>query len=689
MTPSIKVDKKEAKKRIETLSKELKKHNALYYQENTPIISDSAYDELFNELKALENKYPEFVKPDSPTQNVGASPLKKFEKLSHHSPMLSIGNAMNKEEFLQFHKRTQKLLPPDTEIKYFCEPKFDGLAINLIYKKGKLVHAITRGDGKEGENVLHNIKTIETIPDKINNKSKLLEIRGEIFLLFKEFQKINKEKKKLGEELFANPRNAAAGSVRQLDSRITAKRKLSFYPYDIGINVEERNRLKTVEETSMGFKRLNFNKKSLKEIHNLQKLCASTDEVWQYYESIFSKRNKLEFDIDGIVIKVNNFSMQDKLGFTARSPRYMQAIKFPAEQAISILEGVKFQVGRTGVISPVAILKPVTVGGVTVRKAALHNEDEIKKKKIKINSPVIIERAGDVIPKVLGPATDKSSSKQLCSIKFPKNCPSCGKKISKKTNEAAYRCKNENCTEKIQGQLNHFVSKRAMNIIGLGSEILKLLQKEKLIKKKSDIYKLKDKKDKLLKLEGFKKKSVENLLHSIENSKKKPLYSFLFALGIDQVGEQLSISISKSLKSLKKIQEIAKQKSEEKFLTIEDLGPIAAKNIITYFSNSANLKEIEEFKKLSLKAVTQKIDKPQKSNPLTEKTFVITGSLDRMGRKEAQDIILEKGGEISSNISKKTNYLVCGKNPGSKQKKAKSLKVNILSEEEFFSLIEG
>ena len=686
-----KTGKEEAKKRIQALAKKLNKHNKHYHQKDNPIISDEEYDLLLNELKKLESEHPEFIKKSFPTQKVGAAPLEKFEKISHYSPMLSINNAMNKEELLQFHERTKKLFPPNTEIKYFCEPKFDGLAINLIYKKGKLDNAVTRGDGKVGEGVLHNIRTIEAIPNEIRNKSDILEIRGEIFLLFKEFERINKEKEKAGEELFANPRNAAAGSVRQLDSRITAKRKLSFFPYDIGSNSPEREKLKTVKKTSTEFEKFKFNKKelkSLKNIHPLQVLCSSIEEVWKYHEKTLAIRDRLGFDIDGTVVKVNSFDQQDKAGFTARSPRYMLAIKFPAEQVKTTLKNVEFQVGRTGVISPVAVLKPVRVGGVLVERATLHNEDEIKRKKIKINASVIVKRAGDVIPKIVGLAPEETAPRNLKTIKFPRKCPSCKEPIKKKEGMAAYYCKNMNCGEQLQEKLKHFVSKRAMNIVGLGPEILRTLQKEGLINKKSDIYKLKDKKEKLLKLKNFKEKSINKLIEAIEESKKKPFHSFLFALGIEQVGEQLAITISQELGSLKKILELAKKKAEEKLVSISALGPIAAKNIMDYFNDSKNQKELEELEKLGVKATTQKVSATKKKGSFAGKTFVVTGTLERMSRKEAQDLVREHGGKISSSISKNTNYLICGKKPGSKEEKAKSLGVKILSEKQFFYLIE-
>lgn len=685
------MDIKEAKDRVEKLRTIINYHRYLYHVLDRQEISDSALDSLKRELKKLEEEFPELRTPDSPTQRVGGEPLKEFKKAVHRSPMLSLEDVFSEEEFLKWRERMMKILNLTSPPQLFVELKFDGLAMSLIYKNGILVRAATRGDGVVGEDVTQNIKTIEAIPlrldfhaDNKNEKSgeiakeiiakidKLIkkgeiEVRGEVIINKKEFEKINKEREKMGEERYANPRNLAAGSVRQLDPKITASRHLDFYAY--GINTDFGQKFHSQEHEILrliGFK-----------TDKLSRIFFDPDDIFKFKEKIERERKeeKFAFQIDGLVVSINDNSLFKMAGVAGKSPRGAVAYKFFPEEATTQVLNIVLQVGRTGVITPVAILKPVEIGGVVVSRATLHNFDEIKRLGVKINDTVIVGRAGDVIPNIRKVLKELRTGKEK-AVPLPSRCPVCGGKVVKEKGEVAYRCINKNCPAIKREKIYHFVSKSAFDIGGLGPKIIDQLVDQGLIQDGADLFDLKE--GDVSGLERFADKSAKNLIESIAERKEISLPRFLTALGISHVGWETAQDLSSHFGSLKKIEKASK----EELMKIDNIGEVAAQSIYDWFRDGYNKRFLKKLKK-RIKIKTYK--KP--STRLQNKKFVITGSLERFSREDAKRKIREKGGKTSENVSKNIDYLVVGKNPGSKLEKARKLGVKIIDEKEFLKIL--
>jgi len=665
------MDKKEAKKRIEKLRKEINHHRYLYHVLDTQEISDAALDSLKHELYELEQEFPDLITPDSPTQRVGGQALTKFSKIKHQVPMLSIEDVFNYAELDAWQKRISKIIPTTT-FDYFTEVKMDGLAVSLVYENGVLVQAATRGDGQVGEDITHNIKTIEAIPLKLRevknvNLKGRIEIRGEVFMTKKVFDKLNQEQGKKGEKPFANPRNAAAGSVRQLDPKITAKRKLNFFGYDLITNLGQ----KTHEQVHKIIKDLGV------PVNSFSSKCNNLQEIEVFYKKILQKRETLDYWIDGIVINVNNVELMDKLGVVGKTKRGMVAYKFPAEQTTTVIEDVYFNVGRTGVLTPVANLKPVSIGGTTVSHATLHNIDEIKRLGVKIGDTVIIERAGDVIPKVIQVLPKLRTGKEK-QIKIPDKCPICASKVIRKKGKVGLYCSNPNCFAQERRKINHFISKKGMNIDGLGTKIVEQLMNEGLINNYADIYQLTE--DDLKPLERFADKSAQNIIRAINSSKKISLAKFIYSLGIRHVGEETAIDLAQYFGSIESI----KKASLKDLENVQDIGAIVAQSVFDYFHDKKNLHLLAELLKyIEIEKVVQV------KQTLKGQIFVLTGSLEGLTRDQAKDKIRKLGGNISSTVSKNTDYVVVGKEPGSKFDKAKRLGVKAISENEFLKLVKS
>ena len=685
------MNKIDAQKRIKKLREVLELHRYAYYVLDSPEISDGAYDTLQRELESIEEVYPELITPDSPTQRVGAKPLDKFEKVSHGEAMLSIIDAFEKNEIRDWETRIQKFVPSE-KIDYYCEMKLDGLAIALIYKKGILTQAATRGDGRVGENVTSNIKTIQSIPlklripsakelkniglDKTQSDTVLeiiakrgIEIRGEALILKKTFEKLNQELVKSGKQELANPRNAAAGSIRQLDSRVMASRKLDFFVYKI---VTDFGQIRHEQEHELA-RLLGF--KIVKE----NKFCGSLEKVIAFHSDREKNRDKMPYECDGVVVAVDKVELQNIMGSIGKSPRWMVAYKFASPEAITIVENIKIQIGRTGRLTPVAVLKPVKLAGVTISHATLHNQDEIDRLDVRIGDTVIIGRAGDVIPDV------KSVIKKLRNgrerkFKIPTTCPMCDGVVEQKEGEVDHYCVSSDCVAVRRRALAHFVSRRAFNIEGLGPKIIDQLMDENLISDSADIFELEI--GELLELERFGKKSAENLISSIEEKKKVDLSKFIFALGIRHVGEETAILLAQEFRNIESI----KQASLESLEKINDIGGVVAESIIDWFGNKKNINLIDRMLSSGVEIKKRKSGSGTDQRFLNQ-SFVLTGTLESLTRDEAKDKIRELGGSIVSSVSKKLDYVIAGKNPGSKLDKAQELKIKILSEEEFKKLI--
>ncbi len=671
------------KDEIEKLRKEIEHHNYCYYVLDNPQISDFEYDNLFKRLVELEEKYPEYKSPYSPTQRVGATPLDKFEKVEHAIPMLSLSNAFNQNDILDFHSRISKLII-DELIEYVVEPKIDGLAVELIYENNIFVRGATRGDGITGEDVTQNLKTIKSVPLVLDNddyKFEIFEVRGEVFLNKEQFIKINEERKKENLPLFANPRNCAAGSLRQLNPSETAKRNLNIFLYGKGRIVGAE--IETQWEFLNILKKLKFNVNPLiKKFDNIKDVI----EYCQYLEKI---RDSLPYEIDGAVIKVNSFKQQEKLGNVARFPRWAIAYKFREAEEITKLLDVKVQVGRTGILTPVAILEPVNIKGVVISRATLHNFDEIKQKDIKIGDFVYVKRAGDVIPEVIGPVRERRKGNEK-DIIVPDRCPVCGSKIFREEGEVNFRCiSGLSCPAQITGRIKHFVSKNCMNISGLGDRIVELLVEKDLIKDVADIYYLKF--DDIVNLEGFAEKSALNLIESINSSKKNSLWRLINGLGIRYVGEEISKLLAKYFKELNKLI-IADIGEVEKAIYKQDIKGSRkslkiAENILKFFKEEHNLNVIEKLKNAGVNFVEYELTENNSIQPLNGFTFVLTGSLKNFSRSEAKKLIEQLGGKVVSAVSGKVNYVVAGESPGSKYEKAKNIGITILDEKEFLEML--
>jgi len=659
------------KKRVEKLREEIEYHNYRYYILDQPEISDAQYDRLMRELEKLEKQYPEFRSPNSPTQRVGAPPLETFEIVRHTLPMLSLANAFDEMEARDFDKRVKKFLGSSADIVYVAEPKLDGLAVELVYERGQFVVGSTRGDGVNGENITQNLRTIKTIPLQLIRKEipapGRLEVRGEVIIQLKKFKELNRKREEMGEPLFANPRNAAAGSVRQLDSKITAERPLEIYCYGLG-EVTGRT-FKTHSEILQ-----TFPKWGLRTNPYIQR-CKNIDEVLEYYHKMNEKRETLPYEIDGIVIKVDRLDLQTRLGEIARSPRWALAFKFQPKQETTRILDIIVQVGRTGAITPVAVMEPVKVGGVEVSRATLHNQDEIDKKDVRVGDTVVIQRAGDVIPEVVQVITSKRKGTEK-KFRMPSKCPVCGAEVIKE--EAIHRCIGLDCSAQLKGRIKHFASKRAMDIEGLGVKLIDQLVDKGLLKDVADVYYIN--KQKLIELERMADKSAQNIIDAIEKSKTKPLSKFLYALGIRHVGETTAEDLARHFSRLDDFFRLL----EEDLMEVEGIGPEVAASVHQFFRDKKNKESIELLKKAGVKVIEPKVKEKGK---LVGKTFLFTGALKIFGRDEARNLVESSGGMTTSSISKKVDYVVVGEDPGSKFDKAKDLGIKILTEEEFKKMI--
>ena len=653
------------------LRKLIEKHNYHYYILDDPLISDGEWDNLFKELESIETKYPELIDNNSPTQRVGVKPLDSFETITHRKPMLSLSNAMNNNELTLFDERIKKLLETNTNIEYMAEPKLDGIGVELIYEKGIFSAGLTRGDGFEGEDITQNLRTIRALPLKLlgDKIPRLLEVRGEVFIGKNEFIKLNKNQEVINKQLFANPRNAAAGSLRQLDSNITAGRPLSIYCYEPG--VIEGVEYKTHDEFLMHITKLGL------PVNNLIKKVIGIKNIIKYHTDLELIRDQLGYEIDGTVFKVNNYSNREKAGFRSRSPRWAIAGKFKAQQTTSTIISITIQVGRTGALTPVARVKPVFVSGVTVTYVTLHNQDEIDRKDIRVGDKVLIERSGDVIPKIVKVVgRDKKNAQKF---KIDTLCPSCEQKTKRQTGEAIMRCVNSSCPAQVQGRIQHYCSKLAMNIEGLGDKIVEQLIDNHLIKNIDDLYSIK--KNKISSLDGLGDKSATNIIDSINKSKKTTFARFIYALGIRNVGEHTAKLLEKKYNSDLETFIIAE---ESELLEINEIGKIVAKSIVEFWNNKNNLTIVNNC--IERGVVIEKI-KESSSNSLDGEIFVFTGSLNLINRNNAKTMVDNAGGQTKNSITKTTTYLVAGENSGSKLEKAKQLGISTLSEKEFLELI--
>lgn len=637
-----------------------------YYVDDNPSITDQEYDDYYNELLKLEEKYPDLKRSDSPTLRVGGKVVDKFEKVTHESPMLSFDDIFNEDEIVLFDERIKKTCPNAT---YTLEPKMDGLSGSLLYEKGVLKRAATRGDGLIGENITHNVETIKSVPLRLN-KELDIEVRGEIYMSKASFEKCNKEKEKRGENLFANPRNAAAGSVRQLDSKIAAKRNLDFMAYFIPN--PDKYGIKTQGESLAFLKELGF-----KTNYKLNGLAKNINDIINYIDDLGSKRSNLPFEIDGVVLKVNSLEDEAKLGFTERVPRWGIAYKFPAEEVLTTLKEIKFTVGRTGKITPNALFSPVHVAGSVISKATLHNEDYCLDKDVRVGDVISIRKAGDVIPEVVEVKKERRTGKEV-PFKMIENCPMCASKLVKE--DANYFCKNDLCPARKMEGLIHFASRNTMNIDGLGERIIEDFYNMGFIKSISDIYLLSNHKEDLIELEGFGEKSVNNLLESIENSKNNSLEKVLFALGIRHVGKKTAKILAKRYKNIDNIINV----NIDELTNVNDIGEIIAKSVRTYFDDPLNLKLIEDLKKLGLNF---EYKNDSSDDTLSGMTFVLTGTLEKYKREELTKILEDKGAKVTSSVTKKTTGVIVGDKPGSKYDKALKLGVKIYKEEDVLNII--
>jgi len=662
------------KKEAEELREKIRRHEYLYYVADEPEISDAAFDKLMNRLKELEAEHPDLVTSDSPTVRVGGTPREGFTTVRHARPMLSLDNAFSFDALRDWDRRVREGTGRLVN-EYIAEHKFDGLSISLQYEDGVLARGVTRGDGTTGEEVTPNVKTIRSIPLRVDattlKKVKLakdFEVRGEIMMTRKSFEALNRQQEEIGGKIFVNPRNAAAGAVRVLDPSITANRKLDFFAYYL--YVDGKAPFGRHSESLQALKQMRFR------ASDDWKLCEGIDEVVSYCEAWDTKREKLPYDIDGVVIKLNATALQNELGFTAKAPRWAIAYKYPARQEQTVVNDIIVQVGRTGTLTPVAVLEPVQVGGVTVSRSTLHNMDEIERLGLHIRDTVLVERAGEVIPHVLKVVKE---GKDRRVFQMPKKCPVCGSAVHRAEGEVAYRCVNAACPAKLKESLQHFAGRHAMNIDGLGEKIVDQLVGKGLVKDVADLYSLKL--DEVAELERMGEKSAQNLLDEIEGSKKSELSRLIYALGIRFVGERTGQLLAEHFSSL---DELAAAKAEE-LENVSEVGPKVAASITEFFSESANRNLIKKLAKAGVKPTAEK--REVKSQKLAGKSFVFTGTLANRSREEAGELVLQNGGKVSGSVSKKTDYVVVGADPGSKYDKAKELGVTILTEDEFEKLV--
>ncbi len=667
---------KDIEKKIEALRETIRHHEYLYYVVDSPEISDLEFDKLMRQLKDLEAEHPELITADSPTQRVGGKPREGFVKVSHSSPMLSLDNTYNEDELRDWERRVHEL-SGRTDVDYVCELKLDGMSLALIYEDGKLVRGITRGDGSVGEDVTLNVRTVRSVPLSIP-KERLkkagipadFEVRGELLMPLASFRKMNEERESKGLSVFANPRNATAGTVRQLESKVTAERRLDYFSYMLlknGRTYFDKHSGTLDAIGAAGFK-----------VNQNRKLVHGIDEAWAFIQQWEGKRDSLPYEIDGIVIKVDRTSLQDELGFTGKAPRWAIAYKYAARAGITKLEDIRVQVGRTGKLTPVAMLAPVLIGGTTVRNATLHNMDEIERLGVKIGDWVQVERGGDVIPKVAKVIEDRDHPRGTRVFEMPEKCPECGTKVVQTEGEVDYRCVNANCPAKLRETILHFASRGVMNIDGMGDALVNQLTERGLVKNVADIYKLT--KTDLLSLERMGDKSAQNILEEIENSKKLPLERVIYGLGIRMVGERTAQFLAEHFGSMEELEKAG----VEELQNVNEVGPRIAESIVEFFSIPANRKLVGRLREAELKLTGQK---KQRGTKLAGKTFVLTGTLAHFTRDEAKKMIEDAGGKVTGSVSKKTDYVVAGADAGSKLDKAKELGVAVIDEKEMEKLV--
>ncbi len=668
------MNRETAQDRIVKLVGEIEHHNRLYYQEDRPELTDTEYDLLFRELQELEQRFPDLATPESPTGRVGGAPLERFTPVRHRRPMLSLENALTEQDLLEFDERIKRFLGMTSgEIEYVCEPKMDGLAVELVYERGILSLATTRGDGITGEDVTRNLKTVRDIPLRLPTPDPppLLELRGEAYLPLAPFQRLNQEREENGEAPFANPRNAAAGAIRQLDSRITARRPLALFCYAPGevegqTFISQTDFLTTVAGWGLP-------------VNPLTRQAVGTARVVEYFRELGATRESLPYEIDGVVIKVNSYPLQEELGEKARSPRWAIAWKFPPRQATTRVEAIVASVGRTGVVTPVANLKPVELSGVTVSRATLHNWEELEKKDIRVGDTVIVERAGDVIPAVVRVLTQHRTGSEKPATP-PQACPECGSEIARITGEVALRCLNLACPAQVRQSIIHFASRTAMDIDGMGNRYVDQLLRLNLVGTVADLYTLT--RDDFMQFDRMGDKLADNLLTAIQGSKERELGRFIYALGIRHVGEQTAKLLAAAFGTVENLSGA----TEEELLTVREVGPQVAESIRSFFENPRNREIIA---RLRTAGVSPTASERQLGGRFTGVTFVFTGTLTRFNREAAKELVEQEGGHAAGSVSKKTGYLVAGDDAGSKLEKARSLGVRVLSEEEFLTLMEG
>ena len=668
-----KKSKLKIKKEIEELREEIRKHNYQYYVLDQPLVSDYEYDQLMRQLIKFEQGHPQFVTPDSPTQRVGAKPLEQFMTAQHLSPMLSLSNAFSEQELLDFDQRIKKNISEQI-YDYVVELKIDGLAIALFYENGILTRGATRGDGITGEDITQNLRTMRSIPLKLREFKGMdvIEVYGEVYMNRENFKKLNEERLKKSENPFANPRNAAAGSVRQLDPSITAGRQLETFVYQATFS---RN-----DYFSTHMEMLDFLKKAGLRVNNNIKLCATIEEAIEYCNSWQKRKNELNYDIDGMVLKVNQLPFRERLGSTSKSPRWAIAFKFPAEQMTTIIKDIIVGVGRTGALTPVAILEPIFISGSRVQRATLHNEDEIKRKDIRIGDTVLVQKAGEVIPEIVQVIKEKRSGKEKV-FQMPDRCPICGSQAVKLDEEVVSRCNNISCPAQVKEKIRHFVSRGAMDIEGLGPALINQLVNNNIIKDFADLYYVK--REELLALERMADKSSDNIIGAIENSKNRPLSSLIYALGIRHIGIYASRLLAEKIANLLDLEKF----SIEELIEIEGIGPIMAESILLFFQQKENREIIKKLQQAGVNFQAEK--KIAEKNILEGLQFVLTGTLEHFSREEAKGLIEKSGGRVTGSVTKKTDFLLLGRDPGSKYQKAIDLNIKVITEEDFQKMLKS
>lgn len=666
----------EVKERIDCLVKELNEHNYKYYVLAQPVISDFEFDKKLAELTALERDYPEYLDPESPTQKVGGDITREFKTVKHKWPMLSLGNTYNEQDLKDFDERVRKAIGNDFE--YVCELKFDGLSISLTYENGQLIRAVTRGDGTQGDDVTNNVKTIHTIPKKIKGSGfpESFDIRGEVFMHRAAFERLNNERIENNEMAYANPRNFASGTLKMQDSSEVAKRPLDCFLYFL---YTDKRAYATHWESIDAVKNWGFH------VCEHTRLCTNIEEVLQFINYWDEKRFNLSYDIDGIVIKVNNYAQQEELGFTAKSPRWAISYKYKAQEVETILNEVTYQVGRTGAVTPVANLKPVLLAGTTVKRATLHNANEIKRLDLHLGDTVLVEKGGEIIPKIIAVNTSKRiTSAQM--VRYPEICPECGSNLIRKEGEAVHYCPNdEGCPPQIVGKIQHFISRKAMNIEGLGQETIETFYQKGFIEHISDLYTLFEKEEQLKQLDRFGEKSIRNMIEGIEKSKQMPFEKVLFGLGIRYVGETVAKKLASHFKDIDSLMNA----SFNELISVDEIGERIAESLIEYFKEPRHKEQIELLKNYGLQFEASALDIALSSNKLEGKSFIISGVFEKHSREELKDLIEANGGKILSSISAKLSYLVAGENMGpSKLEKAVKLQIPIISDEELMAMLQ-